>query len=277
MNDVLAAFLLTLLAGLASGLGGVIAVSSKVGNTKFLSACLSLSAGVMIYISFVEIFAKAYENLEAAWGEAGYLAATLIFFAGIGVAALIDKLVPHNQRMADFVSSASAPRDADRNGPTGLSARAALHRTGLMSALAVSLHNFPEGLVVFVAAMADPALGAVTALAIALHNVPEGIAMAVPIYHATGSKTKALWVSLLSGLTEPLGGILGWLLLSAFFDQAILGISFALAGGIMVFVALHQLLPAARRYGSHHTVMGWLVAGMAIMAASLVALGTAGV
>lgn len=270
MSDVVAAFLLTCLAGLATGVGGVIAIFSKAGNTKFLSACLSVSAGVMIYISFVEILGGAQESLEYAWADVGYLSATAIFFVGIGLAALIDKLVPHGH-----------PGALELGAPTGRAAdvvgeRRALHRVGVLSALAVSLHNLPEGLVVFVAAMADPGLGLMTAAAIAVHNIPEGIATAAPIYHATGSRSKAFWASLLSGLTEPLGGVVGWFALSAFLGEAVLGTAFALAGGIMVFVALHQLLPAARRYGQDHTVIWWLVAGMGVMAASLVALNLAG-
>jgi len=181
MSDVVAALLLTLLAGLATGVGGLIAVVAKAGSIRFLTGCLSLSAGVMIYITFVEILGHAQEDLEAAWGAGGYAAATAIFFAGIGLAAVVDRLVPHEHRPGELAGEAP-PIPALRDGDVGL------HRTGLMAALAISLHNLPEGLVVFVAAMADPSLGLATAMAIALHNVPEGIATAAPIYHVTGSR-----------------------------------------------------------------------------------------
>lgn len=283
MNDVLTALLITGLAGAATGLGGLVVLFTKAAHTRFLAACLSLSAGVMLYISFVEIFPKSLEDLGLAWGERpGYLAATLLFFAGLGIAALLERLVPHDPTTRSFLTGP----DGDRAAPLGSRVtagatlppgRGELHRTGIMSALAVSLHNLPEGLVVFVAAMTDPSLGLAIAIAIALHNIPEGIATAAPIYHATGSRGKALLAATLSGLTEPLGGLLGWLALSAFVDDAVQGISFGLAGGIMVFVALDQLLPAARRYGTSRWIMGWLVAGMAVMAASLVALDLAGI
>ncbi|MCL2579637.1 MAG: zinc transporter ZupT [Oscillospiraceae bacterium] len=259
MSNAVFAFLLTLMAGLATGLGGLVALLSNAANKKFLAICLSFSAGVMVYISFAEILLEAIEALEDVFA-AGYLIATAAFFGGIILIALIDKFIPHDDEEVVLGTKSGDEKE--------------LKRTGIMSAVAISIHNFPEGLVTFMAAMYDPALGVVVAIAIALHNIPEGIAISAPIYYATGSKRKALLASIGSGLTEPLGGLAGWLLVQNLFGdvEGIFGITFALVGGVMVFVAIHQLLPAAQKYGEHHLVMKWFFAGMAVMAVSLVAL-----
>lgn len=256
MSDVGFALLLTLFAGLATGLGGLIVMFSKLTNKRFLAICLAFSAGVMLYISFAEILFKAFEALEYSFDSwVGYAVGTLAFFVGIGFIALINRLAPHDDQML-------------------IDDKKELKRTGTMSAAAIAVHNFPEGFLTFMAAMYDPALGIAVAIAIALHNIPEGIAMASPIYYATGSKKNALAVATASGLTEPLGGLLAWFLLRHLFDDMglIFGISFAFVGGIMVFVALHQLLPTAKKYGENHMVMRWLFIGMGVIAASLVVL-----
>ncbi|MCL2202889.1 MAG: zinc transporter ZupT [Defluviitaleaceae bacterium] len=249
MSDITFAFTLTLLAGLATGVGGCVALFTRMENKKALSVCLSFAAGVMIYISFAEILLKGFEGLEAAYGEGmGYLIATVAFFGGVAFMAVLEKIIP--QKGKD------------------------LKRTGTLSAIAIAIHNFPEGFITFMAAMYDPALGVAIAIAVAIHNIPEGIAMAAPLYYATGSKAKAIAISTLSGLTEPLGGLVAWLALRHIFGDvgAVFGLTFAAVGGIMVFVAVYQLLPTAGKYDSHASVMRWLFAGMAVMAASLVAM-----
>ena len=271
MNDVMFAFLLTLFAGLATGAGGLIVLFSNKTNLRFLSACLSFSAGVMIYVSFVEIFFKALESLEYELGEeTGMLVGTLVFFGGIVFIALIDRFIPHyeEKEVLDNIDM----RNFGKEGCLSPEEEKKLHRTGLSSAIAVALHNFPEGMVTFMAAMYDHALGIAIAVAIAIHNIPEGIAMASPIYYATGSKKKALLLATASGLTEPLGGLLGFWVLSQVFGELLLGVAFASAAGIMVFIAIHQLLPAAQKYGDQHIVMKNLFAGMAVMALSIVLL-----
>jgi len=269
MNDVFFAFLLTLIAGLATGVGGLVVLFSKVTDKKFLSICLSFSAGVMIYISFAEIFLEAFEALEYAYGdEMGYLILTVSFFAGIAIMALIDRFIPHDESHTEALDTLPETEQA------ALREKGDLKRTGISSTIAIAIHNFPEGLITFMAALYDPAMGIAIAIAIIIHNIPEGIAMAAPIYHATGSKAKAFLVSLIAGLTEPLGALIAWLVLRNVFDdfEGAFGIVFAVVGGIMVFVAIHQLLPTAQKYGKHHLVMKWLFAGMAVMAISLVAL-----
>jgi zinc transporter, ZIP family len=265
MNNILFAFSLTLFAGLATGVGSAIAFFAKKTNTKFLSISLGFSAGVMIYVSMIEIFFKAQESLTAELGErTGSWLTVLGFFGGMLLIALIDKFIPepgnphemHNVK--DVVTNESNPASNKK-----------LLRMGLFTALAIAIHNFPEGLATFMAALQDPSLGIAIAVAIAIHNIPEGIAVSVPIYYATGSKKKAFFYSFLSGLTEPVGAIIGYLILMPIMSEVVFGIIFAGVAGIMVFISLDQLLPSAREFGEHHLSIYGLVAGMAVMALSL--------
>jgi ZIP family zinc transporter len=258
--NVLAAFGLTLFAGAATAVGSALAFFAKRTNTSFLCASLGFSAGVMIYVSFVEIFQKAREALVPALGESvGTWTAVGAFFGGIFLTALIDKLVPsyenpHETRRIEEMQTAAAAQDLSR-----------LYRMGLLAALAIGVHNFPEGLATFM----DPSLGVAIAVAVAIHNVPEGIAVSVPIYYATGSRRKAFGLSALSGLAEPVGALAGFILLRNLFDDLVFGVLFAAVAGIMVFISLDQLLPAAEEYGEHHIAIYGLVIGMAVMALSL--------
>jgi len=270
MNDVQFAFLLILIAGLATGIGGLVVLLSKTTNTKFLSVCLSFSAGVMLYVAFAEILREAIEALEYEYGDGmGLLIATASFFAGILLMVLIDKFIPHNDDITEILD----PK-CKGGAQFSISEKKELKRTGLMSATALAIHNFPEGLITFIALMHDPIMGIAIAIAIIIHNMPEGIATAAPIYYATGSKAKAFLISAGAGLVQLVGAFVAWLLLQNVFDdmEAVFGIAFAAVAGIMVFVAIHQLLPAAQKYGKHHLVMKWLFAGMAVMALSLVIL-----
>lgn len=262
-TTILFAFSLTLFAGLSTGIGSAIAFFAKRTNTRFLSLALGFSAGVMIYVSFVEIIVKARDSLIPEVGEvAGHWYTTAAFFGGILFIAIIDKFIPsaenphemhHVEEMADDKAMQSAK----------------LMRMGLFTALAIAIHNFPEGLATFTAAITEPALGVAIAVAIAIHNVPEGIAVSVPVYYATGSKKKAFWLSFLSGLAEPVGALIGYLILMPFLSPVVFGILFAGVAGIMVFISLDELLPAAEEYGEHHLSIYGLIAGMAVMALSL--------
>ena len=272
MDAVVFGFALTLIAGVATGVGGLAALFSSRANKKFLSACLAFSAGVMLYVSFAEILLEAFEALEYDFGEGtGYLIATVAFFAGILIMVIIDKFVPHSDEVTEI--NEDTPINTDN---TSLSAsdEKGLKRTGIMSAVAIGIHNFPEGVITFMATIYDPAMGVAIAIAIIIHNIPEGIATAAPIYYATGSKPKAFAISLSSGLVQPVGALFAWFLLQNVFEniEPIFGIAFAAVSGIMVFVAIHQLLPAAHKFGNRHSVMGWLFGGMIVMAFSLVVL-----
>ncbi len=261
-SNFLFAFSLTLFAGLATGIGSLMAFFSKKFNPNFLSAALGFSAGVMIYVSFVEIFPKAQEALTSTLGEKqGYWATVISFFSGIALIALIDRLVPSVGNPHE-ISNIDEGNYEKKN-------KKKLLRMGLFSALAIAIHNFPEGLATFTAALTDPALGLSIAVAIAIHNIPEGVAVSVPIYFATKSKKKAFWISLLSGLAEPVGALIGFIILRPYLDNTMLGIIFGAVAGIMVYISLDELLPTAREYGKHHTAIGGLIAGMAVMAISL--------
>ncbi|MBN2592368.1 MAG: zinc transporter ZupT [Sedimentisphaerales bacterium] len=263
-QDVLIAFGLTLFAGLSTGFGSALAFFAKRTNTKVLSAALGFSAGVMIYVSFVEIFQKAKDSLITELGPSiGYWVTAMAFFAGIVIIAAIDKLVP----------SFENPHEVHRAEEMDMPGRAAnfkkLYRMGMFTALAIAIHNFPEGLATFVSALKDPKLGAAIAIAIAIHNIPEGVAVSIPIFYATGSRKKAFIYSFLSGLAEPVGAFIGYVIFFSFFNDIVFGTLFAAVAGIMVFISLDELLPTAREYGEHHLSAYGLVLGMVVMAVSL--------
>lgn len=264
-SNVFYALMLTLGAGLATGIGSAIAFFAKTTNKKFLSFSLGLSAGVMIYVSFMELLSQARTELSLVEGEKmGTTITVIAFFIGIGVAALIDKAVPsfenpHEMRGVEELTKPASPEKR-------------LARMGFITALALAIHNFPEGIATFMSAVEQPEIGFAIAVAIAIHNIPEGIAVSVPIYYSTGSRKKAFWYSLLSGLAEPVGAVIAWLVLMPFMTPLLLYCSFAAVAGIMVYISIDELLPAAHEYGEYHVAIYGLVAGMAIMAFSLILL-----
>ena len=255
------AFLLTLVAGLSTGIGSLIALVSGRTNRKFLSVSLGFSAGVMIYVSMIEIFAEARQTLTTQLGtRPGSWAAVGGFFGGMLVIALIDKLIPSEEN----------PHEVRRVEQAGEEPRPErLMRMGVLTALAIAVHNFPEGIATFVSALQQPGLAIPIVAAIAIHNIPEGIAVSVPIYQATGSRRRAFVLSFLSGLAEPVGALLGWLVLRPVMNDTLFGLIFAGVAGIMVFISFDELLPAAREYGEHHLSIYGLISGMVVMAVSL--------
>jgi len=263
MNNILFAFGLTILAGLSTGIGSSLAFFTKKTNTKFLSVSLGFSAGVMIYVSMIEIFYKAKDSLTAELGlKKGSWVTVIAFFAGMLLIALIDNLVPsggnpHNVHKIEDIDSKAK------------SSNSRLLRTGVFTALAIGIHNFPEGLATFISALQQPKIAIPIAIAIAIHNIPEGIAVSVPVYYATADRKKAFLYSFLSGLSEPVGALVGYLILMPFINDLMFGIIFAAVAGIMVFISLDELLPSAREYGEHHLSIYGLVAGMVVMAVSL--------
>ena len=264
LNSVLFAFGLTLFAGLSTGIGSALAFFTRSKNTKFLSVSLGFSAGVMIYVSLVEIFSKANNALTAVYGDSKGTWITIAgFFGGILLIALIDKLIPSIENPHEI----KRVEDFQLNGKSQKNSK--LMRMGLFTALAIAIHNFPEGLATFTAALTDPSLGIAIAVAIAIHNIPEGIAVSVPIYYATGNKKKAFWYSFTSGLAEPVGALIGYLILMPFMGPMVFGVLFAAVAGIMVFISIDELLPAAREFGEHHLSIYGLILGMAVMAVSL--------
>jgi len=262
-DNVLFAFGLTLFAGLSTGIGSALAFYTKKTNKKFLSAALGFSAGVMIYVSMVEIFVKARASLEVVYGPSkGYMITTLAFFGGIAIIGIIDKFVPTFENPHELRDVSDMDDDHQE--------KQELLRMGMFSALAIAIHNFPEGLATFTGALQDPTLGVSIAVAIAIHNIPEGIAVSVPLYYATGDKKKAFKLSFLSGLSEPVGALLGYFILMRYMTDATFGIIFAGVAGIMVYISLDELLPTAEKYGEHHIAIWGLILGMVVMASSLV-------
>ncbi|MDX9906096.1 MAG: zinc transporter ZupT [Bacteroidales bacterium] len=261
-ENLLFAFGLTFFAGLATGIGSLMSFLSKKFNPGFLAGSLGFSAGVMIYVSLVEIFAKAKVSLIAAHGlKSGNIYTVVAFFAGIALIALIDKLIPSYENPHEIKNIDEKNLDPDKSRK--------LLRMGMFSALAIAIHNFPEGLATFMGALTDPTLGVSIAVAIAIHNIPEGIAVSVPVYYATKNRKKAFWLSFLSGLAEPVGAFIGFFILRSVFNDSTFGVIFAGVAGIMVYISLDELLPTAEEYGKHHIAIGGLVAGMAVMAVSL--------
>ena len=247
----------TVMAGLATGIGSIIALFAKTTNTKFLAGSLGFSAGVMIYVSMIEIFQKSRTYIASATNDTvGYYIAVVSFFVGILLIGLIDYFVPSTE--------------GDIGNLTENETRSiALKRMGFMTALAIGIHNFPEGLATFTSALKDPHLGLAIAVAIAIHNIPEGIATSVPIYYSTGSRKRAFIVSFFSGITEPLGAIIGYLILRPFFNDVVFGILFGIIAGIMVFISIEELLPMAREYEKSKVTIIGVILGMAIIALSL--------
>ncbi|MEB3271069.1 MAG: zinc transporter ZupT [Synechococcus sp.] len=271
-SQVLFALLITTAAGLSTGVGSVLGLLAQGFQPRLLSLSLSFSAGVMLFVSFVEILPKARLSLAAALGERpGHAAALLAFFAGIGLIALIDRWLPQHQLLPPE-SGSTRPARATRTATGAASSDAALLRTGLFTALAIAIHNFPEGLVTFLGAITQPRLGIGIALAIAIHNIPEGLAISAPIYYATGRRWLAFVLSLASGLAEPLGALIGFLLLGRHLSPLLFGVVFASVAGVMVYLCLDELLPAARRHGDHAVTMAGVLGGMAVMGLSLVLL-----
>ena len=278
MNGILNALLLTLIAGAATGIGGALVLFRKKISSNFLAGALGLSAGVMIFISLAELFPEAQAEITASgsvkYGEALTL---LAFFVGMGIIMLIDVLVPdyenpHEASGLSLEARTAATGMLDQTGNTK-----ALQRLGLMSALAIAIHNFPEGIATFIGALNDPKMGTGITAAIAIHNIPEGIAVAIPIYYATKSKGKALLYATLSGFSELLGALLCIAVTSIFGIELAGGgpvfpLILAAVAGIMIYISLDELLPTAEKYGKHHIAIAGVISGMAIMGISLLIL-----
>ncbi|EID2711205.1 zinc transporter ZupT [Campylobacter jejuni] len=278
--------LLTLFAGFSTAIGSIIAFFSRKDDLRVLSLGLGFSAGVMIYISFMEILPTALKDFknyyDSHWAE---LLGLACFFGGILISLLIDKLIPEDvnphEPKEDLSELKICPLPQKGQNPPKFHPGEKLHqintkalkRTGIFTALAIAIHNFPEGFATFISSLDNLTLGIAIAIAVAIHNIPEGLAVSLPIYHATGDKKKAFIYSALSGFAEPLGAFVGALILLPFIGDLTLAISFAVIAGIMVFISLDELLPAAKTYDKAHDSLYGLIVGMAIMALSLNLLG----
>lgn len=257
-QTILIALLLTLFAGLSTGIGSLIAFIAKRTNTNFLSLSLGLSAGVMIYVSFMEMLPKASSSLTTIYGDKlGTLYMILGLFGGIAIIALIDFVIPESRNPHEM------------HGVEEMKSNYRLKQTGIITAITIAIHNFPEGIATFMSALNSMEVAIPITVAIAIHNIPEGIAVAVPIYHSTGSKKKAFWLSFSSGLAEPIGALIAFFFLLPFWNPSLDAFILSAVAGIMIFISLDELLPSAEKYGKHHLSIIGLVAGMAVMALSL--------
>ncbi|ECL3340941.1 zinc transporter ZupT [Campylobacter jejuni] len=281
-EQIFIAMLLTLFAGFSTAIGSIIAFFSRKDDLRVLSLGLGFSAGVMIYISFMEILPTALKDFknhyDSHWAE---LLGLACFFGGILISLLIDKLIPEDvnphEPKEDLSELKICPLPQKGQNPPKFHPGEKLHQintkalkhTGIFTALAIAIHNFPEGFATFISSLDNLTLGIAIAIAVAIHNIPEGLAVSLPIYHATGDKKKAFIYSALSGFAEPLGAFVGALILLPFIGDLTLAISFAVIAGIMVFISLDELLPAAKTYDKAHDSLYGLIAGMAIMALSL--------
>lgn len=267
-SAVLLAFVVTLGAGLATGIGSAIAFFTHHTNKAFFAVSMGFSAGVMIYLSFAEILPKATNYISSQVdGITSTAIAAGALVAGMILMAIIDALVPsgnnpHENTEVELLDQAAKEQVESKK----------LLRMGVFVALAIAIHNFPEGLATFLLVLDDPKIGIALAIAVALHNIPEGIAVSVPVYYATKSRVKAFRLSFLSGLAEPAGAIIGYLLLAQFLNDFVLGVLFAMVAGVMVFLAIDTLLPTARGSSRGHLTVYGVIAGIATMAASLVLL-----
>jgi zinc transporter, ZIP family len=296
--DYALAFTLVVIAGMSTCIGSSFVLferCAKLSEKKLLAASLGLSAGVMVYVSFVEIFQKSLAAFTEQGMEWAYGAATLCFFSGFALTALLDVCVAKIARQAgaeghghihcgtspDIESTVTSNSEVELveagHNKTGEGAPGPkedepkqLEKTGVLVALALGLHNLPEGLVTFVATLADPTVGVTLCIAIAIHNVPEGVCVAMPIFYSTGSRKKAFLYSLISGLAEVVGALIGWAFISAA-GNAAFGVVFGVVGGMMIYICLSELLPTAFRHDpTNQFVTNYVLLGMLVMALSLV-------
>jgi len=255
-NKEMLALVLTVFAGLATAVGSMISFFTKRTNTKLLASSLGFSAGVMIYVSMVELYAKAFEFTAGEFGsKVGSIAATVSFFGGMFLIGIIDYVVPSTEGDIGTLKT-------DSNGP--------LKKMGILMAASMAVHNFPEGLVTFTSSLKDIKMGVMIAVAIAIHNIPEGMATSMPVYFSTGNRKKAFMISFLSGITEPLGAIAGYMFLRPYLSDGVMGIIFGAVAGIMMFISIEELLPMAREYEKSKLTILSVVGGMLVMALSLI-------
>lgn len=275
MNGIISALLMTLIAGSATGVGGALVLFKKKISSNFLAGALGLSAGVMIFISLAELYPEAQAEIMADGAMAhGKVWVLIAFFIGMGIITLIDFLIPEyeNPHEASGLSLGAHTPAIEMLEHAGN--EKSLHRLGMMSALAIAIHNFPEGVATFIGALNNPEMGAGITFAISIHNIPEGIAVAIPIYYATKSKGRALLYATVSGFSEVIGALLCLAVTSVFgIELTGTGAAFPLilsaVAGIMIYISLDELLPTAEKYGKHHIAIAGVVGGMAVMAISL--------
>ncbi len=263
-QQLLTGFSLSMVAGLCTGLGAAIAFFMKRSDTRLLTFALGSSAGVMVYISFMELMPAATDYLG---GEDAKWAIIAAFFGGMALSALIDKLIPADENPHEIRKPGEL--EGVQGGTGQFAGQAGVKRSALLFAIAIAIHNFPEGIATMATAFDNTGIAASVALAVAIHNIPEGLAVAVPLLYGTGNRKRAFWLALLSGLSEPVGALVAMLILLPFLSPALLGVLFAVVAGMMVYISFDELLPMAERWGHHHLSIYGVTAGMLLMAVVL--------
>jgi len=243
------ALLLSLGAGLSTLLGALVVVFTKKKSEKLVTVSLGFAAGVMVSVSFLDMLPLATDLLAQQYNKAtGVVISVASLLLGVGIASGLDKLVPHEHGKTE-----------------GENSHGNIYRLGMMSMLAIAVHNFPEGIATFMAGMSNPSIGLTIAVAIALHNIPEGISVAMPIYFATGNKKRAFLYTLLSGISEPVGALLAYSVLQPFISNTLLGVLFSIVAGIMLYISIEELIPSSRQYGFTRLALTATFAGICLM------------
>lgn len=268
----LSAFSLTLLAGISTALGAFLAFFKTKDESRILSFGLGFSGGVMIYLSFVEILPKSIEHfLKTSSDIYANIFGVICFFIGMLLAFGIDFFIPKDVNPHELKSQNEVYCElVDKE--KYISSNRHIHRTAIFTAIAITIHNFPEGFATFISALDNFVFGVSIAIAVAIHNIPEGLAVSLPIYHATGNKKQALKLTLLSGLAEPVGALVGYFLLAPLLGDYTLAIGFGVIAGVMVFISIDSLLPVSKLSTKGHESVIGVMCGMAIMAISLILL-----
>lgn len=250
-------FLITLFAGLSTALGGLVVFFGNTEKLNWLSFTMSFAAGVMLYVSFVEILPESYLEFKHFNDQnTALLYVTGFFIFGALFAIFTDKLLPE-QKINNQVNKSITSKNKK------------IYRSGILIALTMALHNFPEGIVTFIGSVNDLSFGLVIGLAIALHNIPEGMAISVPIYHATGSKKKAFLYSALSGFTEPLGALFCYFVINSYLDDFLTAAIMSIVSGIMIFISIFVLMPLSFEYKDKYEHIFGLVIGMVVIGISI--------
>lgn len=259
-HQILIALLLTFFAGASTAIGALLSFFTKKTDTRVLSGSMGLSAGVMIYVSFMELLPSTIEDFSVKSGDLlAHVWMLCSFFGGIALIALIDWLVPEDENPHEAHTLKELENENHHH----------LKRTGLMLALAIGIHNFPEGIATFVTALDGMEMALPIVIAIAIHNIPEGIAVSVPIYQSTGKKSTAFLWSALSGFAEPVGAVIGLLVLMPIWTPLVNAICLGAVAGIMCYISFDELLPGSEKYGHHHIALGGVILGFLLMGLTL--------
>ncbi|RZC49442.1 hypothetical protein C5167_017873 [Papaver somniferum] len=261
-QQVLIALALSMLGGLSTSLGALVVILNDAPNLKMLGLLQGFAAGLMLSISFLDLAHNAINSI-------GFLKGNVWFFGGVIFFAIVSSFIPE-PTLAPAVDGKSKKKSGDAGGKDMLNKhRRQVLFSGIITAIGISLHNFPEGMAVFLGSMKGLRVGINLAFAIALHNIPEGVAVALPVYFATQSKWQAFKLATLSGLAEPLGVIIVAYLFPSSLNPEILEGLLGGVGGVMAFLTLHEMLPLAFGYAGPKQAVKAVFLGMAFMSASL--------